>query len=117
MAIRSIVTYATTVWWPRVEYKTSRAKLSKLQRLACLGITGAIRMAPTAAIEVLLGLPPLHLKMEAEAQVGIYRLSCNEQWKPRSIWYGHARNIRDMMKEPILQMGTDKMIPRHVTHP
>jgi hypothetical protein len=29
---------------------------SKLQRLACLGITGAMRMAPTAAIEVLLGL-------------------------------------------------------------
>jgi hypothetical protein len=61
VVIRPIITYATIVWWPRVEYKTSRAKLSKLQILAFLGITGAIRTAPTAAVEVLLGLPPLHL--------------------------------------------------------
>jgi hypothetical protein len=41
--------------------ETSQAELSKLQRMACLGITGAMRMAPTAAMEILLGLPPLHL--------------------------------------------------------
>jgi hypothetical protein len=29
---------------------------------ACLGITGAMRSGPTAAMEVLLGLPPLHLQ-------------------------------------------------------
>jgi hypothetical protein len=79
MVIRPIITYATIVWSPRVEFKTSRARLSKVQRLACLGIKGAIRTAPTAVIEVLLGLPPLHLKMEAETQAGIYTLSCNEQ--------------------------------------
>jgi hypothetical protein len=61
MVIRPIVTYAATVSWPRMKYGTSRAELSKLQRKACLGITGAIRTAPTAAIEILLGLPPLHL--------------------------------------------------------
>jgi hypothetical protein len=32
-----------------------------LQRVACLWITGAMKTAPTAAMEVLLGLPPLHL--------------------------------------------------------
>jgi hypothetical protein len=98
MVVRPVITYASTVWWPRIRYTTCRAKLSKLQRLACLGITGAMKTAPTAAIEVLLGLPPLHLAMEAEAQAGIYRLSCNEQWKPKTIWYGHAGKIRDMMK-------------------
>jgi hypothetical protein len=65
--IRLIFTYAATVWWPRVKLKTSQAELSKLQRMVCLGITGAMRPAPTAAMEVLLGLPPLHLQMEAEA--------------------------------------------------
>jgi hypothetical protein len=54
--VRPIVTYAATIWWPRV--KTSQAELSKLQRLVCLGIMGAMRSAPTAAMEVLLGLPP-----------------------------------------------------------
>jgi ribonuclease HI len=111
MVVRPGITYASTVWWPRVRHKTSRAKLSKLQGLAYLGITGAMKTAPTAAIEVLLGLPPLHLAIKAQA--GTYRLSCNEQWKPKTIRYGHAGKIRDMMKETILQMGADKMIPMH----
>jgi hypothetical protein len=89
MVVRTITTYAAMIRWPRLMYKTSHAKLSKLQRLACLGITGAIRAAPTAATEVLLGLPPFHLKIEAEALVAIYRLSCNEQWRPKSLWYGY----------------------------
>jgi hypothetical protein len=46
-----LVTHAATVWWP------SKAELNDLQRTACLGITGAMRTAPTAAVEVLLGLP------------------------------------------------------------
>jgi hypothetical protein len=54
--IYTVVIYAATVWWPRVKFRPSRAELSKQQSLACLGITGAMRTAPTAAIEVLLKL-------------------------------------------------------------
>jgi hypothetical protein len=61
VVVRHIVIYSATVRWPRVKFRTNRAELSKLQRMACLGITGAMRTAPTAAIEVLLGLAPLHL--------------------------------------------------------
>jgi hypothetical protein len=82
--VRHIVTYAATIWWPRVKLKTSQAELSKPQRMAYLGITGAMRKTPTAAIEVLLGLPPLHLQVDAEAKAGNYRLRCNDQWKPKS---------------------------------
>jgi hypothetical protein len=112
--VRPIVTYAATVWWPRVKFKTSQAELSKLQRVACLGITGAIKTTPTATMEVLLRLPPLHLQVEAEAMIGSYRLRCNEQWKPKSEGFGHTYMARDMEKEPILQMGSDKIIPIHV---
>jgi hypothetical protein len=38
--------------------------------MAYLGITGAMRTTPTAVVEVLLGLPPLHLQVEAKAKVG-----------------------------------------------
>jgi hypothetical protein len=114
VVVRHIVTYAATVWWPRIKYGTSRAELGKLQRMACLGITGAMRTAPTAAIEALLGLSPMHLQLEAEARAGIYRPHCSEQWKPKSKGFGHAYMTQDMKKEPILQMGTDKIIPRHV---
>jgi hypothetical protein len=57
MAVSPTVTYAATVWWPRVKIRISRDELSKLQRMACLGITGAMRAVPTATTEVLLGLP------------------------------------------------------------
>jgi hypothetical protein len=33
-----------------------------------------MKMTPTAVTEVLLGVPLLHVMIEAEAQVGIYRL-------------------------------------------
>jgi hypothetical protein len=112
--VRPIVTYAATVWWTRVKFKTSQAELSKLQRVACLGITGAIKTAPSAAMEVLLGLPPLHLQVEAESMIGSYRLHCNEQWKHKSEGFGHAHMARDVKKDPILQMVSDKIIPKHV---
>jgi hypothetical protein len=53
-----------TVLWPRVKYKTRRVKLSKLQRLACLGITGDTRTAAAVAVEVLLELPSPQMKMD-----------------------------------------------------
>jgi hypothetical protein len=65
-------------------------------------------------MEVLLGLPPLRQQMEAEAKIGNYREHCNEQWKPKSEGFGHAYMTQDMETEPILQMRSDKMIPRHV---
>jgi hypothetical protein len=63
---------------------------------------GALRSAPTVAMEVLLEHPPLHLQMEAEAKVGNYRLRCNEQWRPESEGFGHAYMIPVMKKEPIV---------------
>jgi hypothetical protein len=43
-----------------------------------------MKMTQTAAMEVLLGLPPLNVMIEAEAQAEICRLMCNQQWKPKS---------------------------------
>jgi len=46
--------YAAVVWWPRVELGVARDMLGRIQCLACLVITGAIRTTPTAAMEVYL---------------------------------------------------------------
>jgi hypothetical protein len=91
-------------------------EFNKLQRLACLAITGTMKTTPTAAMEVLLGLPPLHVVIEAEAQAGIYRLMCNQHWRPTSTNYGQAKTAWDMEQEPILLMGNDRMIPGYVLH-
>jgi hypothetical protein len=54
--------------------------------MACLGIIGVTRTAPTAATEVLLGLPRLGLQLKAKTK--IYRFYCSDQWKPKSEGFG-----------------------------
>lgn len=116
MVMRLILTCGSPVWWPMVRYNISRMELNKLWRLAFLAVTGVMKTTPTAALEVLLGVPPVHVMFEAEAQAGINGLLCNQQWKPKSSNCGHVKKSWDMEHEPILQMGTDKMIPRYVYH-
>jgi hypothetical protein len=53
------------------------------------------------------------VKTEAEVQAGVYRLRCNEWWKPRPLCYRHANMSWDTGKKHILQIGTDKTIPRY----
>jgi len=47
-------------------------EFSKLQILACLAIPRVMKKTATAAMEVLLGLPPLHVITEVQAQAAIY---------------------------------------------
>jgi hypothetical protein len=54
LLIRPVLTYGSMIWW----LKATKTELKKLQRLACLAIKGPMKMTPTAAVEVLLGLPP-----------------------------------------------------------
>jgi hypothetical protein len=39
------------IWWQRTELKTGYAELQKVQRLACLLTTGAMKSAPTIVLE------------------------------------------------------------------
>jgi hypothetical protein len=91
VAVRPILIYTATVWWLIVKLITSKAEMSKLQRMACLGITGAMTTTLTAGIVALLEHPPLHLQLEAEVKAGFNRINGNEQWKPRSEGFGCAR--------------------------
>src|SRR5690606_2245336 len=45
------ITYGSCVWWPATNNITSKSKLNKLQRLACVGISGAMHSTPTATME------------------------------------------------------------------
>jgi len=46
-------------------------------------------------------------------QVGIYVLSCNEQWKPQPTWYGHAHILKHAERiHPI--DGAYKIMPSYV---
>jgi hypothetical protein len=65
--VRPSITFAYMVWWPGCETARAKKQLSKVQRLACLDITGAVRTIPTDAVEALVCLPPLELVVQGEA--------------------------------------------------
>jgi len=49
--VRPTISLASLVWWSGCQRASTKNKLSKVQRLACLGITGAFRTIPTGAME------------------------------------------------------------------
>jgi hypothetical protein len=84
------VSFASLVWWPGCQTASAKKKLSKVQRLACLGIMGAIRTTPTGAMEALVGLPPLDLVIEGEARSVVHRLWSLGCWSYLHRQQGHS---------------------------
>ena len=79
--IRPMVAYAATIWSSALDLVTVRHKLTQLQRLACVHITSAFPGTPTAALEMLIGLPSLDVFLKGEAALSAYRMKCNSSWK------------------------------------
>ena len=72
------------MWINAINKITNISVLQKVQRLACLCISGAISSTPTAALEILLSIPPLDIFLSGEAIKAMYRLEKNETWTDRS---------------------------------
>jgi hypothetical protein len=90
--------------------ETTKIQLGKIQRMAFLAITGAIKSNPTAAVEVLLDLTPLDLLIMAEARMALYRLHILKQLAvPKSI--AGLLSIWKNEGDPILDMRSDYSIP------
>lgn len=69
--VLSVALYATPTWENAMRYKKYRAMLDRSFRRAALRICRSYRTAPTAAIQVLAGIPPAHLKVTE--RTSIYR--------------------------------------------
>ena len=72
--IRPSVTFASLVWWPGFQTVSAKKKLSRVQRLACLGITRAMRTNLTIAVEAFICLPPLKLEVQSATRLAAYHL-------------------------------------------
>jgi len=90
--------------------KTTKTQLDKIQRMACLAITGAIKSTTIAAMEILLNLTPLNLVILVEVRMALYTLHIlKETANPKAeagllyIW----KNVSDQ----ILDMQADHTIP------
>jgi ribonuclease HI len=114
MVIRPIILYGAVVWWGRTDTCDAQARLGRVQRLACLCMTGAMSTTSTAALEVITGLVPLDVQVKAEAMKTCHRLCRLGLWWSKGHEVGHRR-IRKITVgvDPILRMSTDQCLPRY----
>ena len=65
--IRPRLLHGAVVWCQRCTLKTHQSSLAKVQRLAIEGITGSPSTITLAALELILGIPPLQAFIKCEA--------------------------------------------------
>jgi ribonuclease HI len=117
--VRPILAYAAVVWINATNSSTLVAMLRKVQRLACITITSAFPSTPTAALEVLLQIPPIDIFLKGEAYMATYRLERGDMWTRRRFVGGRGRKLKshvDMNNEgkvniPLLSMPKDSCTP------
>ena len=72
-------------------------------------ITGTFRTTPTAVMEALLGLTPLHIYLEREARWAKYRLYQAAVNRPQTCPLEVTELLRDVMSRDLLCMPSDVM--------
>jgi hypothetical protein len=91
---------------------SAKKKLSRVQRLACLEIRGAMGTTPTNAVEALICLPPLELVVQNEARSAAHHLWSLGSWSYLHPNRGHSSILmRLQQSDPIFSMGVDVIRP------
>jgi len=91
---------------------STKKRLSKVQRLACLGITGVIRTTPTGAMEAFTGLLLLDLVIRGEARSAAHCLWSVGCWSYLHPNQGHGCILTRLRKsDPIFNMEVSVMKP------
>ncbi len=80
--IISKITYEAVAWWVGMYTALTRSELERLQRVACIMITGAMRTTLTKVLEMFLDLPTLGMVVESVALMAAYRLPKPNPKKP-----------------------------------
>lgn len=109
--VRPRITYASLVWWTKSIETSAKQKLEKLQRLASSSITGAMRSAPSKALDGILHLLPLHQFVQEEAMKSALRLQQTKQFFEGD-FKGHIRILRNFQINSVLTNYRDWMAPR-----
>ncbi|XP_047995576.1 uncharacterized protein LOC125233562 [Leguminivora glycinivorella] len=106
------VLYGAVIWWHRTHIGEYRKNLTKVQRLACLMMTGAMRTTPTHAMEVLLGLKPLWIEAEKRAMEQWYRIKACKEWRGSCVDKRHALIQREALSKLEMLMVNNDLIKR-----
>ena len=114
--IRPAISYGCLIWFTGTETKTAQNALSKIQRKALLCIASAFPSTPTAGLEALLDVPPLHIFLRGEALKTAHRLQSRGQWKGTGRYFGNRKSHveacnRLLSQFPILSQAVDSEVP------
>ncbi|KAL7726595.1 hypothetical protein ACLKA6_010460 [Drosophila palustris] len=107
--VKPILTYASLAWWTKVKQRKAAAELSKLQRLVCVGMTGAMSTCPTDALGIITGISPLPILIEKEACLGALRLQGVANLKSGDL-IGHLKVLETFFTSPIVHLS-DVQLP------
>lgn len=113
--IRPILTYASVVWWTSMEKKCNVMVLQKVQRMCCLGVSGAMRTTPTRALETILDVQPIDIQIRYEAALAAMRLRAMGEWIERDQKSYHQRIIEVTMGDSAGIAVSDR-IPEMTMH-
>ena len=103
----AILCYGSIIWSHTAAIASVAKDLTKVQRLACLSITGASTSTPTAALEVLLLIEPIDLFVKQEVEQRLYE---GGQWLAEGRKVGHT-GIHDSLVRDFreVSMLSDRM--------
>ena len=110
--VRPILTYGAIFWAKKLEEAKVVKDLGKFQRKACLMITNASSSTPTAGMEAVLSMRPLHIHLKELALSCFHRMSRQNTWLTQAgdASAGHGKTVMSWAREiPDLKMPTDKL--------
>ena len=104
--VRPALTYGSIVWAHKAQSEDMKAKLTKLQRLALLHIAPVRRSTPTAALELLYDVMPLHLYVLECALKASLRIGIDPKWVPQTT-KGHQHLLLEALPMEIRGLKSD----------
>jgi len=120
--VRASFLFGSIIWAKVCETQKNKRRLSELNRLALTGLGCFRRGTPTAGLEVITFLPPLHLVVKAEATLAVIRtqgtaLGLVQENKRKNKMSPKMTGHRHYVMDDIKAAGLDKVesdpIPLH----
>ena len=74
-AVLPMILYGTIVWGRAIKNKKQLIKLSRVQKLATLAMTGAFRTSALDTLQVLTGMKPIQFRIEERASIQLFKLA------------------------------------------
>ena len=112
--VRPLITYGAVAWVGCLRSSKVKKLLCKVQRLACVMITSAMRSTPTAGMEILLGFPPLEIFTKSMAISTCTRLVRTGHWGRRDA--NHGRDSHITILNAVLDEYPDLTLPQDKMH-